>query len=919
MEAESHGNPFVGRTEELEQLMGWVGRGGGLITLTGPAGMGKTALARRLAQEMVRQGRVEADAVVFCDLSQAWTEADIVTHLSSALGAHLSGADSSVSTIELLGQAIAGRGPVLLILDNFEQLVDLAAQTVSVWRRAAPEAVLLVTSRDRLRLTGEACLALPPLPEVDAVALFRGAAQAVQPAWAWDPVAESAVRALVIRLDGIPLAIELAAARSGVMSPQRMLDRIDKRFSLLGHGPSDGVARQATLRAAIDWSWELLSSAERSGMSQCSIFRGGFSLDAAEAVVLLDGDEDVLDVLESLHRKSMIRTERVASMGGELSFVIYESIREYAAEHVDQDEAAIRDRHAQFYVNRGEAQIDEFGSPEGTDLGWLNQNRDNLVAVVLGHKDDAPLLAARAALCLAHAQIRRGPYDSLLDLLALVPSDAVLPHQEAARMRMAEGICRSILGQNEVAHTHLQAALAIADEHGLDRMSAKALLHLGLNQLRIGQLSLAQAHLSQALERSKGPQLERVHARALASMGMTHEATAGFAEAERCYEAAGTIARAVGDGWEEARSRSKMGTLCSFMQGRQDEARGHLEWALQRSLSIGDQFIAATTSYNLGRLELNLGNLEQAEEHLCHALTEYRDMANRVSEGFVRMALGLLHLDRGATGDARDELELALDRLAAISHPLAQAFCEITLAMVDLTEGDPVSAHRHSERAREALVERKHAVLEGVSACVCGLVALVQGDAAACMTHRDRAQECLSESGWGEGVALLAVVDAAAGESAAQDPDDVRYARARVGWRIIAQHRGERSIAPAETNAPAEEAPIAAGKPSALVIDGCGRWFRMPGQAPVDLTRKRTLRPMLLLLAEHRVAHPGEALDVDQIFEGVWVGERAMPRARKNRVYVSIATLRKMGLGDQLKTRGDGYLLHPELEVCLEG
>ena len=917
---------FVGRDDELAELRARVEAGAGLITVTGPPGMGKTRLVRRFAQQAVEEGRVSAESVIFCDLSQAWSVADIVTHLSGELGAHLSGGDGGTSTVELLGQAIAGRGPALIILDNFEQLVDLAPETVSVWMRLAPEADFLVTSRDRLRLRGEDCLALAPLPEAAAVDLFAGAASAVNPGFSLDDQTRPAIQELVARLDGIPLAIELAAARSPVMSARHMLDRIGRRFQLLGHGPSDGVARQTTLRAAIDWSWDLLEEAEIAVMVQCSVFRGGFSLDAAEAVVDLRGDEDVLDLLESLHRKSLICAGRLDRAGGEMGFDIYESIRDYAGEHLGEDAAGVRARHAEFFIEQGERQIDEFGSPEGTDLGWLERNRDNLMAAAHATKDTDPTRSARAVLCLAHAQIRRGPYDAMLDLLSVVPADAALPPEVEARLRFAEGVARSILGRTEQAAANIEDARALAAEHGLVRMEAKATLHLGLNQLRIGELDGARAHLETALDLAEATGLDRIRARALASMGMTHEATAAFEEAERCYQEAGAIARRVGDGWEEARSRSKMGTLCSFMAGRQDEARGHLEWALERSLAVGDHFIAATTCYNLGRLELNLGQLEDAEEHLCHALVEYRDMANRVSEGFVRMALGLLHLDRSATDSARAELELAMDLLLAIAHPLAQSFCEVTLAMVDLIEGHPAAALRRSERALEAVVARKHAVLEGVSASICGLAAFAQGDPDACRAYRDRARTCLGDSGWGEGVAMLQVVEAvAAGAPIVPALDGVRYARARVGWRIVEmlesvdQRSGLAAKPASRAPALAEAVPPATAAGDALVIHSTGRWFQMPGQDAVDLTRKRTLRPMLLLLARQRMDQPGDALDVDQIFNGVWPGERALERARKNRVYVSIATLRKMGLDEVLQTRGDGYLLRPDLDVRLDG
>jgi len=912
---------LFGREAELETLQALVERGGGLVTVTGPPGMGKTCLVRRFAQAAIQTGRLGEEGVFFCDLSQAWSVADIVTNVSAALGTHLSGSSDGTSTVELLGQALAGRGSAVVILDNFEQLVSHAPETVSQWIRLAPEATFLVTSRDRLRLRSETVLSLPPLPVDAAVALFSAAASQAQGGVTLKGDEESAVRELVQRLDGIPLAIELAAARTGVMSARRMLDRIGRRFQLLGHGPSDGVARQATLRAAIDWSWELLEENERDVMAQCSVFRGGFSLDAAEAVVALDGDDDVLDLLESLHRKSLIYTRRLDHGDGEMGFAIYESIRDYAGEHLGEDCAGPQARHAAFFIERGEAQIDEFGSPEGTDLGWLKLNRDNLMAAAQIHKESAPDLTARAILALAHAQIRRGPYDSLLDMLASVPQDQDRVPEVAARLAFAQGVALSILGRSEEAEVQIERARQIAQDNDLVRMGAKARLHLGLNQLRIGQLDAARSHLELALAEAEAAGLERIQARTLASTGMAHEASAGFAEAERCYQEAGAIARRVGDAWEEARSRSKMGTLCGFMKDRQDEARGHLEWALERSISVGDQFIAATTSYNLGRLELNLGHLEDAEEHLCHALVEYRDMANRVSEGFVRLALGLLHLDRGETDSSRAELELARDRLAAISHPLAQAYCDLTLAMAALTENQLASAKRHSQAAMSTVVAAKHRVLEGISASVCGLVSFAEGDPEGCQGYRDQARGCLADSGWGEGMAMLTLVDAVAESTTSSPPslpamDALPYARARVGWRIVSQQVGGTG---AEEEPDVQQVSADTGAhPDALLVGDGGRWFRPPGGSQVDLTRKRTLRPMLLLLAEHRLTSPGEAMDVNQIFSGVWPGERALPRARKNRVYVSIATLRKMGLDTVLTTRGDGYLFRPDVAVVID-
>ena len=295
--------------------------------------MGKTTLALALSHRAR-----EADLVghaLFCDLSAAWSLDDIVTAMSHSLGAHQSAGDAGTSSVERLGHALAGRGSILVVLDNFEQVVEHAAQTVRVWMEQAPEATFLVTSRDRLRLRGEAVLELAPLESEDGVALFLAAAEEHRPDLALGEVELAAVARLVTRLDGIPLAIELAAARVRVMSPSRMLDRIDKRFSLLGHGPSDSVPRQATLEAAIEWSWNLLDEGERAVLAQCAVFRGGFTLEQAEAIVQVEG-VDVLDALASLGEKSLLRSGGSA----EVRFATYESVRDFAEPHAPAATAA---------------------------------------------------------------------------------------------------------------------------------------------------------------------------------------------------------------------------------------------------------------------------------------------------------------------------------------------------------------------------------------------------------------------------------------------------------------------------------------------------------------------------------------------------------------------------------------------------
>jgi len=915
--------PFIGREAELQRLQQLLDGDERLVTITGPPGMGKTRLARSYAARCGDGASSSWSGHSFSDLSAAWTIDDIVSTVSASLEVRLAAGEGSEGTAVLLGRAMGGRGQLLVVLDNFEHLAEHGADTVSRWMDLAPEARFLVTSRDRLRLRGEVCIDLSPLSVEQGSQLFESTAKRVRASYQTNETEQAAARELVERLDGIPLAIELAAARVTVMSPSKMLGRLGKRFDLLRHGPSDVVARQATLRAAIDWSWDLLEEVERDTLAQSSVFRGGFSLEAAEAVIDLsahDGGADVLDVLESLRGKSLVRTYENEVLGGELRFDIYESIREYAAERHEQADASgsLSRRHGEFFVAEAESHVVEFGAPEGASLQWFEVNRDNLVAVYNRHRESEPAFAARAVLCLSHVMLRRGPFDSNLALLEDIAGrlDENADPLVLSRLYFARGCARSLMSRLDQAAEDLDRALAIARQHGLGAMEAKSLLQRGLHSLRIGQLDVASGWLAEAEEVAEREGLRRVLCRIHVSRGMAHEAVAEFGPAEASYQRSLQIAREVGDTWEEVRTRSKMGTLCTFIDGRLDEAREHFEWSLAQCREVGDWFIEAGTAYNLGRLETNLGNLESAEEHLSQALVAYKEMGNRNASGFVVMAQGLLAMEQQHWEQAARLLDDADEILSKVQHALARSYAMLTRALVDLSAGQPQTALDRIEASVALVVALQHRVLEGISRCVEGMIHASRGDREQWQSSLDRATALLGDSGWGEGNAMLAalrsygaLVDQPEVEGAS--PELPTFARARVAMRILRQQSGAGEAAKPGPR-PAAMPPPPQGS---LRIHSDGRWFQVPGAEPVDLTRKRTLRPLLLMLTRARLEEPGKAIGVGPIFEGVWAGERIRESARKNRVYVAVATLRKAGLDPYLDTRGDGYLIRPDVEV----
>lgn len=321
---------FVGRDDELGQVLGQFGRGARLVTLTGPGGSGKTRLALEAAATLVPHYR---DGVFWVGLATVCDAGLVVPSIERALGAR----DSLAIHV--------GERRLLLLLDNLEQVIDAGPQ-LSALLEACPNLALLVTSRERLRIRGEVEFDVLPLAEAQAVALFCQRA-------GLDPSDE--ISELCERLDNLPLAVELAAARTSALSPQQILERLARRLDLL-EGGRDADPRQQTLRATIDWSYALLANEERRVFRALSVFSAGCTLDAAERVV-----DAGPETLQSLVEKSLLRftSER---------YWMLETIRQYAADRhaEDTNAAALHARHAEFVSRlaedaRGGLRTDERG------------------------------------------------------------------------------------------------------------------------------------------------------------------------------------------------------------------------------------------------------------------------------------------------------------------------------------------------------------------------------------------------------------------------------------------------------------------------------------------------------------------------------------------------------------------------------
>lgn len=392
---------FLGRTTELDDVLGLIGASR-LITLTGPGGTGKTRLSLEVA---ARARGAFPDGVFFVALAPIRDPGLVATTIAHALGLPDGGSRSAIARV--LDHLRDRR--VLLVIDNFEQLTE-AASVVSELLAGAPRLSTLITSRGSLHLYGEREYPVPPLDVADpaqhadptslarseAVRLFVDRASAVRPGFALTAENTLAVAEICYRLDGLPLAIELVAARIRLLSPQAILARLGNRLDLLGGGAQDLPARQRTLRAAIAWSHDMLGPPERSLFACLSVFVGGAAIDAVESVCADGADHDVLDSMTSLVDKALVR--QADGVAGEARMEMLQTIREFAWEQLDStpDAEAVRERHVALYLALAEEASGRLmSSGKRVWLDRLDEEHDNLraaLAFCLEREDAEPSL-----------------------------------------------------------------------------------------------------------------------------------------------------------------------------------------------------------------------------------------------------------------------------------------------------------------------------------------------------------------------------------------------------------------------------------------------------------------------------------------------------------------------------------------------
>jgi len=646
---------FVGRDAELAALRDALTAPRRVVSLLGPGGTGKT----RLAQEL---GLGVRDAypggVWFVDLTEARTSDGVCAAVAHALDVPL----RHGSAADQIAAALEGRPPLLLLLDNFEQVQRFAPDTVGAWARRCADSRFVVTTRQRLQLGAEQVVRVGPLrgpltddttdlADLPAVQLFLDRARRCRPGFELDDDNAPHIAHLVRALDGIPLAIELAAARLRVLSVERLLQRLPRRFDLLSTGRTDVTGRQATLRATIDWSWNLLEPWEQLGLAQASVFRGGFTVDAAEAVLDLSAHPDapwVLDVVQALEDKSLLRS--VTAESGDVRFLHYESIREFAAEKLAESGDA--ERAARRHV----AHFSAFGRPEAVESLFrkgasvrrrrLSEDLENLVlAAERGLEHDLADDAADGALVVAELLSTVGPLPIPIRLLGRVldrPDTSVV---QRIRALLARGSLRSLRGDYPPAEADLLEAERLAADHGESLLEGWAWAERGrlnLNSPDVGHSDL----LERARARFEELGDTRREGWILCSIAVRDAVAGRFQEARSGNEQALLKLRRTGD---RMSSLVALGNLAIAYKelGLNVLQQATLNEALRLARELGALRYEAVVLVNLGVYQQGMGRLQAAEETYTQALELARRIGFAASETTALGNLGDVLKDQG--------------------------------------------------------------------------------------------------------------------------------------------------------------------------------------------------------------------------------------------------------------------------------
>ena len=640
---------LVGREQQVAEAADLILRGSvRLLSITGPGGAGKTRLAVALATAIAERF---TGGVQFVSLASITDPDLVVTALAGALQIQRV---ASRTLPQMISDQLRHAGSFLLVLDNFEQVLP-AASVVAETLEACPSLKIVVTSRSRLRIYGEQEFPLAPLAQSSAIELFLQRAAAVWPDFAVTSENESAVQGICSRLDGLPLAIELAAARTRLLPPSAILERLQSRLQLLTGGALDLPERQQTLRKTIDWSHDLLNDAERKLFRRLSVFLGGCTLEAAEAVCNTSRDLgiDLFEGLTSLVDKNLV--QRVDRAEAQPRFAMLETIREYALERLidSGEESAARRAHAAYCLVLAEEGNPELSSADRA--GWLSQcdvEIDNL-RFALDWLFQTRDLDWGLRLCVGlfrfwdmreHLVEGRARLETVLRLAGAEHA------KERARISLFLGALATTQGDYPAGERALEQSLSLYEDLGDESGIAASLNALGVTARDRGDYLTAQRNFERSLACWRLLSDRLATARCLHNLANVVKVRGDYPRSEWALREATEIFEELGDRTGAAWCISQQGDV-ACAQDNLNAARGLYQRALSIFRDTGDPWGSARSLTDLAYIDCEQGNHSAAHAACCEALEIFADLGHRrgiarVLEGSACLALAQGHAER---------------------------------------------------------------------------------------------------------------------------------------------------------------------------------------------------------------------------------------------------------------------------------
>lgn len=925
-------DPFVGRTADLAEIQAMLRDGSRLVTIYGPPGVGKT----RLATEFIGE-HCESLSRVFVDLSMAVTSEDIAVAVADVVGVSRRKRESTADFAARLGETLGQHQPMLLVLDNLEQVAGAAGSLIRTWLELARDLTVLATSRLRLGVPGERLyelgpLALPPadvnrfeaLTTCEAGRFFVDRVRAVRTGWCPDSAEVAKLVSLIRRLDGLPLALELAAARMNFLGVDDLMSRLESSSGgLAGYG----------LKASVECSWVLLNQVERCALAQCAVLRGGFDLAAADAVIDLRDcgpGASVLGALQGLRDQSLLR---VVEIDQRVRLSLLSTIRAFAQERLEAtyDARAARLRHAEYFAGWSE----ELAMSPSDTISRFTRERDNLRAVIedsaLGEAEvDVRIFeeGVRTALVLRPVLSSHGVlhwHRQWFEAILVHPLAAVVNPDLVFEARMA--LCSTLrnLGRYSDALALLENAVEPADQAG--RIGVERAFVLGLS----GDLRACAAVWDRARPTATASGNLRLTA-------LSHHLAASLASAQGDFEqAAGEAVRAADA--HRANGDVRSAAWCRAAGARALVGMGRPEMALDAAMqAISEARLRdAPATHSLALLLASdalaaMGRHAEAKERCREALARFSqgDDERMVAESLI--CLAGLELDGREFSLAEVSLERAIALLAKQENGPLWAEAHLARARCAALQGGGETARRFANEAVRA--SHGHPTLETTALSALAVHEATSGHGDAARRRFDSLSVPDDAPGWLRALVDLRRLHMASGgprsDTGQHDREALRClfeARAtRPGqgpdpqprWLIV-----ERAFTFLCNCLPASERNqglLEANDPDsrALCVGADASWYRAPGGDIVFLGHSQNLRRLLDALVVARLGD-GRDLALDDLVTAVWPRERILPNAATNRVYVTVTKLRKTGLGTLVERGKKGYRLDHRVPVVKVG